>query len=115
MTSGGIAKHNDFSTHDDSQTTNHIYLHPGPNQGEFDNWMRRIGSLLQVGADYTALRPVLDLIIAGFEPERLFLIPHPAFPELDVDACIEFLVRSEERRLGKEFVGWCGVGWARYN
>src|SRR3546814_11424249 len=79
MTSGGIAKHNDFSTHDDSQTTNHIYLHPGPNQGEFDNWMRRIGSLLQVGADYTALRPVLDLIIA----------------------------RTEERRVGKECVRTC--------
>src|SRR5690606_25477506 len=36
--------------------------------------------------------PVLELIIAVFEPERLFLIPHPALPELDVDAYIELLV-----------------------
>lgn len=92
MNGNGDARNNDFSTHDDSQTTNHIYLHPGPNQGEFDNWMRRIGSLLQVSAEYAALKPALDLIIAVFEPERLFLIPHPALPELDVDACIEILV-----------------------
>ncbi|WP_262249537.1 HEPN domain-containing protein [Parapedobacter soli] len=92
MNSGGIAKHNDFSTHDDSQTTNHIYLHPGPNQGEFDNWMRKIGSLLQVVAEHTALKPVLELITAVFEPQRLFLINHPALPELDVEAYTEILV-----------------------
>lgn len=34
----------------------------------------------------------MELIIAVFEPERLFLIPHPALPELDVDAYIELLV-----------------------
>lgn len=42
MNGNGDARNNDFSNHNDSQTTNHIYLHPGPNQGEFDNWMRKI-------------------------------------------------------------------------
>jgi len=100
--SSGVAKDNDFSTHNNSQTTNHIYLHPGPNQGEFDNWMRRIGSLLQVGADYAALKPALELIIAVFEPERLFLISHPAIPELDVDTCMEILVALDGSKVNSK-------------
>lgn len=99
MNSGGVAKHNDFSTHDDSQTTNHIYLHPGPNQGEFDNWMRRIGSLLQVASEHTALKPVLELITAIFEPQRLFLINHPALPELDVESYTEILVVMDQSQV----------------
>lgn len=90
------ARQNNFSTHDDSQTTNHIYLHPGPNQGEFDNWMRKIGSLLQVTSEHTALKPVLELITAVFEPQRVFLINHPALPDLDVGSYTEILVVLDE-------------------
>lgn len=93
------AKNNHFSATSNSQTTNHIYLHPGPNQDEFDNWMRRIGSLLQVGTDYAALKPALELIIAVFEPDRLFVIPHPTIPELEVDACVAILVVVDGSRI----------------
>ncbi|HWK98807.1 MAG TPA: hypothetical protein VNQ55_02620 [Parapedobacter sp.] len=92
VSGAGDARSNDFSIRDDSQTTNHIYLHPGPNQGEFDNWMRRIGSLLQVADEHTALKPALELITAVFEPQRLFLITHSALPEMDVEAYTEILV-----------------------
>src|SRR5690606_9068490 len=92
VSGAGDARSNDFSIRDDSQTTNHIYLHPGPNQGEFDNWMRKIGSLLQVASEHTALKPVLELITAVFEPQRVFLINHPALPELDVESYTEILV-----------------------
>lgn len=98
MNSGGVAHDNDFSTHNNSHATNHIYLHPGPNHGEFDNWMRQIGSLLQVAPAYTALKPALELITATFAPQRLFLISHAALPELDVDAYIEILVVMDENR-----------------
>lgn len=109
MNSGGVARDNDFSTHTNSQTTNHIYLHPGLNQREFDNWMRQIGSLLQVAPAYTALKPTLELIIATFAPKRLFLISHAALPEFDVDAYIEILVvmegnRSTSKQLMKNFL-----------
>ena len=99
MNGNGDARNNDFSTHDDSQTTNHIYLHPGPNQGEFDNWMRKIGPLLQVASEHTALKPVLELIIAVFEPQRLFLINHPSLPELDVETYTEILVVMDRSQI----------------
>src|SRR3546814_12020317 len=98
MTSGGIAKHNDFSTHDDSQTTNHIYLHPGPNQGEFDHWMRRIGSLLQVGADYTALRPVLALIIEVFEDRKSVVEGKRVVVRVDIGVRRSIKKKKQSRR-----------------
>ena len=98
-TNGGRAYDNDFSTNATSQTTNHIYLHPGPNQGEFDNWMQQIGSLLQMASEHAALKPAMELITATFEPQRMFLINHPALPELDVAACTEILVVMDEKRI----------------
>lgn len=92
------------TTNDNSQTTNHVYLHPGPNQGEFDNWMRQIGSLLHVASDYAALKPALDLLTATFEPQRMFLIDHPALPELETNAYIEILVVMDENQFtSKQF------------
>jgi len=99
VSGNGDARNNDFSTRNDSQTTNHIYLHPGPNHGEFDNWMRKIGSLLQVASEHAALKPVLELMTAVFEPQRLFLINHPALPELDVNAYAEILVVMDRSQI----------------
>jgi len=87
------------TSNNNSQTTNHIYLHPGPNQGEFDNWMRKIGSLLQVASEHSALKSVLELITAVFEPQRLFLITHSALPELNVESYTEILVVLDENEI----------------
>lgn len=98
MNSGGVARDNDFSTHTNSQTTNHIYLHPGPNQEEFDNWMRRIGSLLYVASEYNVIKPTLALLTAMFEPQRLFVINHVALPEFGIEGYIEILVVLDENQ-----------------
>lgn len=73
-------------------TTNHIYLHPGERSGEFERWMREIGGLLQIDREYSALKPLLDLIVAVLEPDRIFLIPHPAIEKYDVKACVEIIL-----------------------
>lgn len=96
MHQGGVAQNNDFSAPNNSQTTNHIYLQPGSNQGEFESWMQRIGSLLQVGSGCAHLRPVLELIVSSFQPDRLFVIHHDALPELGVEAVSEILVVLKE-------------------
>lgn len=102
MNNGGVARDNDFSTRTNTQTTNHIYLHPDPSQGEFDNWMRQIGSLLQVASEYTAIRPVLELITASLEPQRLFIVEHPPLPEHDTEACTEIMVVMEKQITSKK-------------
>lgn len=79
---------NDLST----RTTNHIYLHPGHHSGEFENWMRKIGGLLQINREYSQLKPLLDMIIALLEPSRLFLIPHPSIEGFDINPTIEIIL-----------------------
>ncbi|MBD1420380.1 hypothetical protein [Sphingobacterium chuzhouense] len=102
MNSGGIAKDNDFSSNKNAQTINHIYLHPSSNQSEFDDWVRRIGSLLQVGSDYEALKPALELIVALFEPTRLFVIDHSALSDFDIDSWVEILVVIDESQISSK-------------
>ena len=99
MSGNSDAKNNVFSTHNNAQTTNHIYLHPGPNQGEFDNWMRQIGSLLLVASEYADLKPLMELVTAIFEPQRLFLINHPALLEHDVEAYTEIMVVMNREKI----------------
>lgn len=95
MNSGGVAKDNDLSTNE----TNHIHLYPASNQIKIDNWMGRIGSLLQVGADYAALQSVLELIAIVFEPDRLFVINHPEITELEVPSVMEILVVLKDSQI----------------
>lgn len=87
--SSGDITHN--TTHN-SETTNHIYLDPHINQGEYDNWMRQIGSLLQISAQYASLKPILELIIASIEPNRIFLLDSPPIPEHGVAGCTEIIL-----------------------
>src|SRR5690606_31285047 len=85
--------------HNENQsTTNHIYLHPGHQSGEFENWMRKIGGLLQINSEYLQLKPLLDMIIALLEPSRLFLIPHPSIEKFDVKPTIEILLVLNHRQ-----------------
>lgn len=73
-------------------TTNHIYLHPGPNQSEFDNWMRQVGSLLHIAAEHSRIKPILDLLIAAIEPERIFLLSYPAITAQNIKGGIELIL-----------------------
>jgi hypothetical protein len=85
--------------HNENQsTTNHIYLHPGHHSGEFENWMRKIGGLLQIDKEYSQLKPLLDMIIALLEPSRLFLIPHPSIERFDIKTTIEILLVLNHRQ-----------------
>lgn len=34
------------------KTTNHVYLNPNSHPNEFDNWMRQVGTLIQVASEY---------------------------------------------------------------
>ncbi len=73
-------------------TTNHIYLHPGERSGEFERWMREMGGLLQLDREYSTLKPLLDLIVAVLEPNRIFLIPHPAIEKYQVKPYVEIIL-----------------------
>ncbi|WP_418359360.1 hypothetical protein [Sphingobacterium detergens] len=73
-------------------TTNYIYLHPGERSGEFERWKREIGGLLQIDQEYSALKPLLDLIVAVLEPNRIFLIPHPAIEKYQVKPYVEIIL-----------------------
>lgn len=85
--------------HNENQsTTNHIYLHPGHHSGEFENWMRKVGGLLQINREYSQLKPLLDMIIALLEPSRLFLIPHPGIERFDIKSTIEILLVLNQRQ-----------------
>lgn len=102
VSGNGDARHNNFSSQNNSNITNHIYLQPGSNQSEFDDWMRRIGSLLQVGSGYASLKPALELIAALFEPFRLFVIDHSALSEFDIDSWVEILVVMDESQISSK-------------
>ncbi|MDF2478965.1 MAG: hypothetical protein K0S24_4448 [Sphingobacterium sp.] len=78
-------------------TTNHIHLHPGERSGEFERWMREIGGLLQIDREYLALKPLLDLIVAVVEPNRIFLIPHPAIEKYQVKPYVEIILILDGR------------------
>ncbi|SEL30860.1 hypothetical protein [Parapedobacter koreensis] len=80
------------NTNNNSKTTNHIYLGSYTNQGEYDSWMRQIGSLLHVSAQHASLKPILDLIMAAIEPDRIFLLDNPAIPEYQVFGCTEIIL-----------------------
>ncbi len=98
--SGGLRiENNGPVTKNENQTTitNHIYFHPGERSGEFERWMREIGGLLQIDWEYSALKPLLDLIVAVLEPDRIFLIPHPAIEKYDVKACMEIILILDGR------------------
>jgi hypothetical protein len=78
-----------------NNTNNYIYLHPGPNQDEFDSWMRKIGSLLQISSSQATLKPFLDLIIATMEPERIFIRNYALAEKSDIDGCTEIMVVTD--------------------
>ncbi|WP_134088823.1 hypothetical protein [Olivibacter sp. XZL3] len=88
------AYNNDLST----RTTNHIHLHPGHHTGEFENWMRKIGGLLQTGSEAANLKPLLDLIVALVEPERIFLYTFPEIVENQIKSYTEILLLVDTRR-----------------
>ena len=95
---GTIRNFNNGPVKTDHQTTNHIYLHPGHQSGEFESWMRKIGGLLQITAEAAYLKPLLDLLVAVAEPERMFLYTFPAIDELNMVPCHEIrLVFRKER------------------
>ena len=86
--------------HNENQsTTNHIYLHPGHHSGEFENWMRKIGGLLQVGSEAMHLKPLLDLLVAVVEPERMFFFTFPAIETLKLKPYHELRLVFKEERL----------------
>ncbi|APU95555.1 hypothetical protein K2F45_02465 [Sphingobacterium siyangense] len=92
--SGGLRIENNgpVTKNENQKTTNHIYLHPGERSGEFERWMREIGGLLQIDREYSALKPLLDLIVAVLEPNRIFLIPHPAIEKYQVKPYVEIIL-----------------------
>lgn len=85
---------NDLST----RTTNHIYLHPGHHSGEFENWMRKIGGLLQIGSEATHLKPLFNLLVSVIEPERIFLYTFPEISENRIKAYTEVLLLVDTER-----------------
>jgi len=88
----GTINHGTVNRNQQQTTTNHIYLHPGERSGEFERWMREIGGLLQIDREYSALKPLLDLIVAVLEPDRIFLIPHPAIEKYQVKPYVEIIL-----------------------
>lgn len=74
------------------QTTNHIYLSAGANTLEFNEWKQKIGSLLHIGIEYSGIKPLLDLIIAVIEPQRIFMLSHPPIEEYNIKASIEIIL-----------------------
>ncbi len=94
---GGAIHSSGDITHN-TNTTNHVYLDPHINQGEYDNWMRQIGSLLQLSARYASLKPILELIIASIEPNRIFLLDSPPVPEHGVAGCTEIILAIDMDR-----------------
>lgn len=99
MTSGGHANDNDFSTSNNTNTVNHINITPETNPSEFSKWTRQTGSLLHIASEYTGLKPVLDLIVAAIEPERIFLLSHPAMEEFEIKSCKEILLVVDEEKI----------------
>ncbi|MBE8722233.1 hypothetical protein [Sphingobacterium pedocola] len=85
--------------HNENQnTTNHIYLHPGHHSGEFENCMRKVGGLLQIDREYSQLKPLLEMLVAVTEPERLFFHTLPSIDAHELKSCHEIkLVFREER------------------
>ncbi|SHG07170.1 hypothetical protein [Pedobacter caeni] len=84
-------------------TTNHIFLSPVSNELEYENWTRQIGSLLQIGNQLANLKPILDLLIALVEPERMFLLNHEAITDYDIKASTEIvLVINREKKLSSD-------------
>lgn len=102
--SGGVSYHDSQVSHVGTQkashrTTNNIFLHPGHHAGEFDNWMRKIGGLLSIGSEAANLKPLLDLLTAAIEPERVFLYVLPAIEEQQIKACTEILLVVDTKRM----------------
>lgn len=84
-------------------TTNHIFLSPASNELEYENWIRQVGSLLQIGNQFANLKPILDLLIALTEPERMFLLNHEAVTDYDIKASTEIvLVINGEKKLSSD-------------
>ncbi len=93
---GDIQSDTSVKTNNNNNTVNHIYLHTGPNQSEFDGWMRQVGSLLHIAAEHTSIKPVLDLLIAAIEPERIFLHSYPGIAEYNIKGGIELILIIDE-------------------
>lgn len=89
----------DSSVQNTSETTNHIYLHPKSAPLEYEEWMRKVGSLLQVGMEYTSIKPVLDLLVAAIEPERVFIVSNPPIEEHQIAACIEIILIVDDDKI----------------
>lgn len=84
-------------------TTNHIFLSPASNELEYENWIRQVGSLLQIGSQFAKLKPILDLLIALVEPERMFLFTHDAIAEYEIKESTEIvLVINGEKKLSSD-------------
>lgn len=79
-------------TNQNPLTTNHIYLGPSPNRLDYESWMRQVGSLLQIGSQFADLKPILDLLVALVEPERMFLLNHEAIADYDIKAITEIVL-----------------------
>jgi HEPN domain-containing protein len=78
------------------QTTNHIYLSTGANTIEFNEWKQKIGSLLHIGIEYAGIKPLLDLIIAVIEPQRIFIISNPPIEEYNIKSSIEVILAVDK-------------------
>lgn len=75
-----------------TKTTNHLYFHPGHHSGEFENWMRKVGGLLQINKEYSSLKPLLDMLVTVLEPSRIFLIPHMGIEKFEVKPHVEIIL-----------------------
>jgi|GEM_PF-2111628 len=88
----------DSSVQNTTHTVNHIYLHPESTSLEYNDWMRKIGSLLHIGLEYAIIKPVLELLVAAIEPERMFVLGNPAIEEHQIKAGIEIILIVDERK-----------------
>jgi len=92
------------TTNDNSQTTNHIYLHPDSSHNEFDDWMRQIGSLLTIASEHANLKPLLELLVAAIEPERIFLLPHPSITQYGIKRGTEIMLVVDDGKIPSRHV-----------
>lgn len=96
--SGGVSNFNNGHVKTENKTTNHIYLHSGHHSGEFEDWMRTIGGLLQIGSEITHLKPLLELLAAVIAPDRIFCYRFPEIEALQLKPYTEVLLLIDSTR-----------------